>query len=98
MRAQVPTAVTINRPDVVTMIKEAADALTAGNRTEAVAMAMRLLLAQRGRRGSLFGAHPGSVRVRHGVDPTAPALDPAFDIDPDAGEPNGNQCRFAVDT
>jgi hypothetical protein len=37
-------------------------------------------LEQEARSGSLFGAHPGSVRVREGVDLIAPALD----IPPDA--------------
>jgi hypothetical protein len=54
--------------------------LTAGNKTEAVALAMRRLLDQHARVGSLFGAHPGSVRVRSGVDLIAPALD----VEPDA--------------
>jgi hypothetical protein len=70
-----PTVVTINRPDVIAMIEEAASSLTSGNKTEAVALAMRRLLDQQARRGSLFGAHPGSVRVRDGVDLTAPILD-----------------------
>ena len=72
--------VTINRPDVVAMIEKAAEALTDGNKTEAVALAMRRLIEQHARTGSLFGAHPGSVRVREGVDLTAPALD----VEPDA--------------
>ena len=72
--------VTINRPDVVAMIEEAAGTLTGGNKTEAVALAMRKLLEQHARAGSLFGAHPGSVRVRDGVDLTASVLD----IEPDA--------------
>jgi hypothetical protein len=71
--------VTINRPDVVAMIEEASK-LTAGNKTEAVALAVRRLLEQNARKGSLFGAHPGSVRVREGVDLTAPVLD----VEPDA--------------
>jgi hypothetical protein len=33
--------VTINRPDVVALIEEAASKLTDGNKTEAVALAMR---------------------------------------------------------
>jgi hypothetical protein len=69
--------VTINRPDVVALIEEAAQKLTAGNKTEAVAVAMRLLLDQHARAGSLFGAHRGSVCVREGVDLIAPALDVA---------------------
>jgi hypothetical protein len=75
-----PTVVTINRPDVIALIEVAAKSMTAGNKTEAVALAMRRLLEQNARSGSLFGAHPGSVRLRDGVDLTAPALD----VEPDA--------------
>ncbi len=67
--------VTINRPEVVALIEEAAKKLTEGNKTEAVALAVRRLLEQNARAGSLFGAHRGSVGVREGVDLTAPALD-----------------------
>lgn len=74
------TVVTINRPDVVALIEQAANSLTHGNKTEAVAVAMRRLLEQTARRGSLFGAHPGSVRVAEGVDLTEPVLD----VEPDA--------------
>ena len=73
--------VTINRPEVVALIEEAAKKLTHGNKTEAVALAVRRLLEQDARAGSLFAAHPGSVRVHEGVDLTAPALD----VEPDAG-------------
>jgi hypothetical protein len=72
--------VTINRPEVVALIEEAANKLTAGNKTEAVALAVRCLLEQNARAGSLFGAHRGSVQVREGVDLIAPALD----VEPDA--------------
>ena len=72
--------VTINRPDVVALIEEAAMKLTDGNKTEAVALAVRRLLEQNARGGTLFGAHRGSVRVRDGVDLIAPALD----VQPDA--------------
>jgi hypothetical protein len=72
--AIMPTVVTINRPDVVALVEEAANKLTAGNKTEAVALAMRRLLEQDARAGSLFGAHPGSVRISAGVDLTAPVL------------------------
>jgi hypothetical protein len=75
-----PSVITINRPDVVAMIEEAAKELTAGNKTEAVALALRRLLDQHARKGSLFGVHPGSVKVRDGVDLTAPVLD----VEPDA--------------
>jgi hypothetical protein len=60
------------------MIEEASS-LTSGNKTEAVAPAMRRPLDQHARRGSLFGAHPRSVRFRDGVDLTAPALDVELD-------------------
>jgi hypothetical protein len=75
-----PTVVTITRPDVIALIEEAAKKLTRNSKTEAVALAMRRLLDQDARAGSLFGAHPGSVRIREGVDLTAPALD----VEPDA--------------
>lgn len=75
-----PNVVTINRPDVIALIEQAARKLTRGNKTEAVALAMRHLLDQDARAGSLFGAHPGSVRVRDGVDLIAPTLD----VTPDA--------------
>jgi hypothetical protein len=67
--------VTINRPEVVALIEEAAKKLTEGNKTEAVALAVRRLLDQNARSGSLFGAHRGSVRVHEGVDLMAPTLD-----------------------
>jgi hypothetical protein len=72
--------VTINRPEVVALIEEAARKLTGGNKTEAVALALRRLLEQNAREGSLFGAHRGSVQVREGVD----LIEPALDVEPDA--------------
>lgn len=77
-----PTAsvVTINRPDVVADIELAAIKLTGGNKTEAVALAVRRLLDEAARTGSLFGRHRGSVRLAAGVDLIAPALD----VEPDA--------------
>jgi hypothetical protein len=70
-----PHVVTINRPDVIALIEEAAEKLTRGNKTEAVALGMRALLEADARDGALFGAHPGSVKVKLGVDLTAPSLD-----------------------
>lgn len=70
-----PSVVTINRPEVVALIETAAARLTGGNKTEAVGLALRRLLEQEARTGSLFGAHPGSVQVRDGVDLTAPTLE-----------------------
>ena len=75
------TVITINRPDVVALIQEAAVKLTDGNKTEAVALAMRRLLDEEARNGSLFGAHPGSVKVRPGVDLTAPTLADRMDAE-----------------
>jgi hypothetical protein len=74
-----PSVVTINRADVVALIQTVADRLTGGNKTEAVALAMRSLLERDARSGSLFGAHPGSVRVRAGVDLVAPVLQDPMD-------------------
>lgn len=73
--------VTINRPEVVALIEEAAKKLTHGNKTEAVALAMRRLLEQNARAGSLFGAHRGSVQTHEGVDLIAPALDVQTDAE-----------------
>jgi hypothetical protein len=77
----VPNVITINRPDVIALIEQAAKKLTGGNKTEAVALAVRRLLDQDARAGSLFGAHPGSVQVREGVDLIAPVLDTAPDAE-----------------
>ncbi len=76
-----PTVVTINRPDVIALVEEAAGKLTAGNKTEAIALGMKRLLEQDARAGSLFGAHSGSVRVREGVDLTAPILMDVMDAE-----------------
>jgi hypothetical protein len=70
-----PTVVTINRPDVVSLIETATNRLTGGNKTEAVALALRQLLERHARTDSLFGAHPDSVQAREGVDLTAPVLE-----------------------
>ncbi len=75
-----PQIVTINRPDVIALIEEVAEKLTRGNKTEAIALGMRALLEADARAGLLFGAHPGSVKVKPGMDLTAPSLD----IEPEA--------------
>jgi len=72
--------VTINRPDVVALIEEAARRMTGGNKTAAVGLALRRLLEGDRREGSLYGRNRGSVRVRAGVDLLAPVLD----FEPDA--------------
>jgi hypothetical protein len=76
-----PTVVTINHPDVVALIEVAANRLTGGNKTAAVAMALQSLLARDERVGSVFGSHPGSVRVRDGVDLTAPVFEDISDAE-----------------
>ena len=70
-----PKTVTVQRPDVVALIEEAANKLTHGNKTEAVALGVRRLLEADTRAGSLFGAHLGSVKVGEGIDLTQPVLD-----------------------
>ena len=50
------SVVTINRPDVVALIEKAAGELTAGNKTELVAVAVRRLLAENSRSLSLTDA------------------------------------------
>ena len=69
------SVVTINRPDVVALIEKAAKELTEGNKTELVATAVRHLLDEVSRTQPLFGAHPGSVKVRRGIDLTRPVID-----------------------
>ena len=69
------TVITINRPEVVALVEEAAENMTGGNKTEAVALAIRRLLEQGARTSTLFGAHKKSVRIAEGVDLTAPILD-----------------------
>jgi hypothetical protein len=71
----VASVITISRSDVVALIEEAANRMTGGNTTEALALAMRCWLERGGRAGSLFGSHKGSVRIAADVDLTAPVLD-----------------------
>ncbi len=77
--------VTINRPEVVSLIEQGAKLMTNGNKTEAVAMAMRELIKKNERTGTLFGMHPGSVRIAEGVDIVGPILD----VIPDAESGRG---------
>jgi hypothetical protein len=73
--------ITITRPDIVSLIEEAAEKLTAGDKIEVVALALRRLLEKEARVGSLFAAHPGSARVREGVDLTAPVFSGVLDAE-----------------
>jgi hypothetical protein len=75
------SVVTINRPDVVALIETAAARLTDGNKTEAVALAMRRLLDLDARTGTLFGRQRGSVRIADGVDLTEPTFDEPTDAE-----------------
>jgi hypothetical protein len=75
------SVVTINRPDVVALIEKAAEAMTGGNKTELVAIAVRRLLDDAARTKPLFGAHPGSVKIRSDVDLTQPVIDPHTDAE-----------------
>ena len=59
IRRPLTNVITINRPGVVALIEEAARKLTRGDKTEAVALAVRRLLDENARAGSLFGAHRG---------------------------------------
>lgn len=67
-----PTVVTLTRPDVIALVEEFAARRTGGNKTEAVALALRTALDAEARATPLFGAHPGSVRIAPGVDLTRP--------------------------
>jgi hypothetical protein len=76
-----PTVVTINCPDVVALIEAMAKRFTNGNKTEAVALAMRRLREQDPRVGTLFGCMPGSVTVPEGVDLTASVFNEPTDAE-----------------
>ena len=75
------SVVTINRPDVVALIEATAQRFTNGNKTEAVALALRRLQDSQERSGSLFGAQKGSVVVAEGVDLTEPVLQDVMDAE-----------------
>jgi len=75
------TVITINQPEVIALIEQAAKQLTDGDTTEAVAQAIRGLLARNERKGSLFGRNPGSAIERAGVDLTAPMVDLEMDAE-----------------
>ena len=75
------SVVTINKPEVVALIERAAAQLTGGNKTAAVELALSRLLQESGRTAPLYGAHPGSARVKPGVDLTAPVLEDRLDAE-----------------
>jgi hypothetical protein len=88
-RRSAENVVTIDRPYAVALIGEAAKKLTRGNKTEAVALAVRRL-AENAREGSLFGAHQGSVRVREGTD----IIGPILHVEPDAAMDRGDLLKL----
>jgi hypothetical protein len=59
----------------------AAKAVTGGNKTELVATAVRRLLDDAARTKPVFGAHPGSVKIRSDIDITQPVIDPRTDAE-----------------
>jgi hypothetical protein len=77
----VPVTITIDDPSIVALIEAAADRFTAGNKTEVVVLALRCLLEQDPRVGTLFGVNRGSVWVREGVDLTKPSFDELTDAE-----------------
>lgn len=76
-----PTVVIIERPDVVALIEAAANRLTSGDLTEAVALAMRRMLGQDDRTGTLFGRQRGMLRIHDGVDLTQPTFEEPTDAE-----------------
>ena len=75
--------IVITRPDVIALIEAAAGKVANGDKTEAVALALRAWLARDDGEKSrgLFGAHAGSVIVAPGVDLTAPVFDGETDAE-----------------
>jgi len=69
----------VDREDVVALIEDAARSLTGGDKMEAVALAMRRLMAPQRRPGTLYGALEGTVIFHDDVDLTAPVLDGELD-------------------
>jgi len=69
----------VDREDVVALIEDAARSLTGGDKMEAVALAMRRLMAPQRRPGTLYGALEGTVLFHDDVDLTAPVLDGELD-------------------
>lgn len=71
-----PRVVTINRPDVITLIERFAALKTGGNKTEAVALALQAALERESppRTGTLFGFARGLISVPDGVDLTQPTF------------------------
>lgn len=67
--------VTINRRDVVELISRAAARFTGGNKTEAVARALRQMLDQDDRGRPLYGAHRDSMWMDPAWDLTGPTFE-----------------------
>ena len=71
----------IDRPEVVALIERAAAALRGGDKAELVSIAVRRLLDETAGARPLFGAHPGSVKVRSDVDLIQPVINPRTDAE-----------------
>lgn len=73
----------ITRPDVIALIEAAAGKVADGDKTEAVAQALRAWLGRDVSEKSrgLFGAHAGSVIVAPGVDLTEPVFEGETDAE-----------------
>jgi len=70
-----PAVIKNNHDDGVASIETAPNRLADADRTGGVAAAVPHRSEDSARFGTLFGANPGSVRVRDGVDLIAPALE-----------------------
>lgn len=76
------SVVAIDRPNVVPPMEKAAEAMTGGTRPSSGATtAVRRLLDEAARKQPLFGARPGSVKIRSDVDLTQPMIDPQTDAE-----------------
>lgn len=76
-----PSVVTINRADVVALIERVAAKYTEGNKTAAVAMALKKLLEQDDRSVPLFGALRGTAWMDPNFDLTTPVFQDPLDAE-----------------
>ncbi len=76
--------VTINRPDVVALIEAAAKRFTGGDKIDAAALALRRLLEENTRSGSLFGRQRVFFVFEDGVGLIAPVLQDPMEAEAEA--------------
>ena len=67
--------VAIREPDTMARLERLADRFAGGSKADLIDLASQSRERSETRTGSLFGAHPGSITVREGVDLTVPVLD-----------------------